>query len=303
MTPLASLVGLVRLAHPFPSLLCASATTGVAALAGAGAAQAAGLGLAMLAIQVSIGALNDLVDASVDARQKPAKPMPAGLVTRTIAMAVAVLGAGIGVAVSAGYGPAVGLAALAGLGLGWAYDLWLSRTALSWLPLSLALPLLPIHAWLGAAGTVPPGLVALVPVAVLAGGGLALANGLVDLERDVRAGRHGAVVGLGAGRAWIVQTAALGAAALLAVLLAPDPSAGGGAVAGNADGLAPLRLLREGAVWAGIGGIAIGAAVLRSARAGARERGWELEAVGVACLGLGWLAGTAATIVGGGGGS
>jgi 4-hydroxybenzoate polyprenyltransferase len=257
----------------------------------------------MLAIQASIGALNDLVDAPVDAGRKPGKPIPARLVGRTVATAVVVLGAGIGVAVSAGYGPAVGLAALAGLGLGWAYDLRLSRTALSWLPLSLALPLLPIHAWLGAAGTVPPGLVALVPVAVLAGGGLALANGLADLERDASSGRHGAVVALGARRAWIVQTAALGAAAVLALLLAPAASVpGGGAAPADADALALLRLLRVGAVWAGMGGIALGAAVLRSTRAGARERGWELEAVGVACLGLGWLAGTAAAIVGGGAG-
>jgi hypothetical protein len=111
------------------------------------------------------------------------------------------------------------------------------------------------------------------------------------------------VVALGARRAWIVQTAALGAAAVLALLLAPAASVpGGGAAPADADALALLRLLRVGAVWAGMGGIALGAAVLRSTRAGARERGWELEAVGVACLGLGWLAGTAAAIVGGGAG-
>lgn len=301
MTPLTSLLGLVRLVHPFPSVLCAVATTGTAALAGAPAAPAAGLGLAMLAIQASIGALNDLVDAPLDARQKPAKPIPAGLVGRRVAGAVAVVGAGAGIAMSASYGSAVGLAALAGLGLGWAYDLWLSRTALSWLPLSLALPLLPMHAWLGAAGTVPPGLVALVPVAVLAGAGLALANGLVDLDRDTRERRRTAAVALGARRSWAIQTFALGAAALLALLLAPSAPADG-VGGGQADALAVFRLVRLAAVGAGIAAIAIGAAVLRSARASTRERGWELEAVGVASLGLGWLAGTAAALGDGGGG-
>ena len=45
----------------------------------------------------------------------------------------------------------------------------------------------------------------------------------------------------------------------------------------------------------GIGLLALGAACLAARRASVRERGWELEALGVAGLGLGWLAGTAAT--------
>ena len=55
----ASIVGLVRLVHPFPSLLTASATAAIPRLAECRSRWWLGLGSAMLAIQLSIGALND----------------------------------------------------------------------------------------------------------------------------------------------------------------------------------------------------------------------------------------------------
>ncbi|MEO5704499.1 MAG: UbiA family prenyltransferase [Candidatus Limnocylindrales bacterium] len=294
MTTLASLAGLVRLVHPFPSLLCAVATAAIAALAGAPPQVVVRLGVAMLGIQVSIGALNDLVDAPLDAVQKPRKPIPSGLVTRRSAGIVTAAGAGIGIGLSAVSDPATAIAGVACLALGYAYDLRLSRTKLSWLPLSLALPLLPIHAWLGAAGTIPSGLLTLIPVGVLGGAGLALANGLADVERDARAGRRAIAVALGARWAWVLQTLALAAAAMLAVLLAPAvPAAAVGSIAIDME---ILRTLRGGGIWLGIALIAGGAAVLASGAASVRERGWELEAIGVACLGVGWLAGTAAAV-------
>ncbi len=279
--------------HPFPSLLNALATAAISTLAGAPPLTAARLGLAMLAIQCSIGALNDLVDAPLDARQKPRKPIPSGLTGRRAAIAVAVLGAALGIVLSLGSGGATGLAAVGCLALGYAYDLRLSRTALSWLPLALALPLLPIHAWLGATNDVPPGLVTLVPVAVLGGAGLALANALVDIERDRTVGRRGIVVTLGRWPAWLVQTAVVGVAATLVLVLAPTiPSDAA------RPGVEILRLVRIGGVAIGIALLGVGAAALASDRPGMRERGWELEAIGVAGLGLGWLAGTAGSVGG-----
>src|SRR6185369_11893209 len=152
------------------------------------------------------------------------------------------------------------------------------------------LPLLPIHAWLGAAGTVPAALVVLVPIGVLAGTALALANGIVDAERDSGSGRPATVVRLGRRRAWIVQSVVLAVAAGLAVVLAPGGgvSGAGSAAAGPA---AVLGLVRTWGLLLGCVGIALGGVVLASPRAGIRERGWELEAVGVAALGIGWLAG------------
>ena len=298
MTPVASLLALIRLVHPFPSLLCASATAVIAALAGGSVETVLRLGVAMLGIQVSIGALNDLVDAPLDAEQKPRKPIPSGLVTRRAAGAVTVAGGGVGIALSAVSGAPTATIALAGLGLGYAYDLRLARTALSWLPLSLALPSLPIHAWLGAAGVVPTGLLTLVPVGILGGAGLAIANGLVDIERDARGGRQAVAVGLGRRAAWVAQTLALAIAAALALLIAPTVPV----AAPNAGGidLEVLRAVRVAGIWLGIALLAAGATVLASRRASVRERGWELEAIGVASLGLGWLAGTAGAVAGGG---
>lgn len=298
MTPFASILGLIRLVHPFPSLLCASATAAIAALAGADLPAVARLFVAMLSIQVSIGALNDLVDAPLDASRKARKPIPSGHVTRRTAGLIAALGAGIGISLSAVSGPATGLAAAAGLGLGFAYDIRLSRTALSWLPLSLALPLLPIHAWLGATTTIPDGLLALVPAGVLGGAGLALANGLADIERDMSAGRATIAVRLGARRAWLLQTLVLGTAAVLAALIAPAVPVG---ATGEALGILPI--LRVAGLWLAIAALVVGAGALRSSRAEVRERGWELEAIGVTGLGIGWLAGTAAVVAIGGAGA
>jgi geranylgeranylglycerol-phosphate geranylgeranyltransferase len=257
----------------------------VATLAGADPATAIRLALSMLCLQSSIGALNDLVDAPADAGQKPGKPLPRGLVSAQTAVVVTVAGGVAGVALSLPSGPATAAVAAAGAGLGYVYNLRLSGGPFSWLPLALALPLLPIHAWIGTTGTVPPGLVTLTPAAVLAGFGLALGNGLVDVERDAATGRRGIVVSVGARTAWLVQTGALGLVVLLAVLLAPQ-------VPSSTDALGTLR---SAGVPLGGAAIALGAAALLARSARLRERGWELEAIGIAAAGVAWLAGTAAS--------
>jgi 4-hydroxybenzoate polyprenyltransferase len=236
----------------------------------------------MLALQVAIGALNDEVDAPLDALEKPGKPIPAGLVARPTATRLAALAAVAGLLLSAPSGWGTVAVAAAGLALGFVYDLRLSRTGWSWLPLALALPLVPVHAWLGTTGGVPPGLAALVPVAVLAGAGLALANGLVDVERDTRAGRFGVVVAIGRRRAWSAHAGVMITVVTVAALVAPPVSAPG-----------VLRALRWSGVVLGSVAVALGAAALLADRADVRERGWELEAIGVLAFGLAWLAGTA----------
>jgi 4-hydroxybenzoate polyprenyltransferase len=266
----------------------------IASLAGADLETAARLAASMFGLQASIGALNDLVDAPLDAGRKPGKPIPRGLVSARVAGIVAAGTGGAGLALSALSGWATLAAAVAALGLGFAYDLRLSGTRWSWLPLALALPVVPIHAWLGATGSMPPELLPLLPVAVLAGGSLAIANGLVDAERDAASGRRGSVVAMGRLRAWLVQTAGLALAATLAVLLAPDIGAATDGVAGSPH---LLGLVRGAGVPIGIALLAVGAAALLARRGSIRERGWELEAVGVAAVGIGWLAGTAAGAV------
>jgi 4-hydroxybenzoate polyprenyltransferase len=251
------------------------------------------LALSMLAIQASIGALNDLADAERDAVAKPGKPLPAGLASRRDAMVLAGLGGASALLLTLPSGAtATGVLAF-GLAMGYLYDLRLSRTRWSWLPLALALPVVPIHAWLGAAGSVPAGLAGLVPVAVVAGAALSLANGLVDLERDAASDRPTLGVALGAARAWRLHALLVGVLVALALLLLPRI----GAVAADVSPVLPGALLQAVQLWGvglGVGALAIGAMTLRAGRPAIRERGWELEAVGVAAIGVGWLAGLAA---------
>jgi len=273
----------------------AVATGGIAILAGADPATALRLATSMACLQASIGTVNDLVDAPIDAVSKPGKPLVNGHLQGFVAWAWAGITVALGLSLAAPSGlGTVGVAAV-GVGLGYAYDVRLSRTALSWLPLSVALPLVPIFAWLGSTGAVPPGLAALVPIAVLAGGALMVGNGLVDVERDAPAGKATVVVRFGPRRAWLAHAGALAVAVALALALAPGGEAGASASGGGTGPAIPLLAqARTFGVPLGCAVIAVGAWLLRLPRASVRERGWELEAIGTAVLGLGWLAGTAA---------
>ena len=268
-------------------------------IAGGDGLIAARLGLSMLCLQVSIGAVNDVTDVELDRLGKPAKPIPAGMVSVPLARAWAIGAGALGLALASPSGvPAVAVGA-AGLALGYLYDLSLSRTVLSWLPLTLALPLVPVFAWLGATGGVPSALVGLVPVALLAGAALTIANGLVDVERDVRAGKPTIPVRLGRARAWLVHAALFALAIAMAFVLAPATAAsvGGIGIGGGSGGIGGV--VRAVGLPLGTVVIVAGAALLTAASQGIRERGWELEGVGTAALGIGWLAGVAALSGGG----
>ena len=177
----------------------------------------------MLAIQVSIGALNDLVDAPLDALAEAAASRSRRGWSRRRRGAR-----------GRDRGGRVGLVAVGAVGAG---DRARGRrpASASGTPTtcgcrgrrcrgcrsSLALPLLPIHAWLGATGAIPPGLRhagARRPSSP--GSALALANGLVDVERDRATGRPAIAVRLGRGRAWLVQTPPARRPLVVLVLLA-----------------------------------------------------------------------------------
>ena len=272
----ARLAGVVRLTHPFPSLLDGVVVGSVAALAGADPATVLRLGTSMTALQVAIGALNDLVDAPADAGRKPGKPIPGGLVSTGVARLVVMLGAATGVALAVPSGPALVALAMVVLGIGWSYDLRAKGTAWSWLPFAVGIPILPVYGWLGATGAIPDWLAVLVPLGMLIGAGLAVANARADQERDAAAGTDSVALALGDGRSWwanvLLLTAALGLAAAW--------------LAATGQG--------SGAVWtaiaAGAAGLAVGLALGRSPNADRRERGWQLQAVGVAVAALAWVA-------------
>lgn len=278
-TPAARAAGLLALVHPFPSALNATLVFALVLVAGGALWAALVLGLAMLGLQFSIGAANDWFDVELDALTKPAKPIPAGRVSRQAAAAVAVGCGGGGLLLSVvGAGPggwqtvacAVGM-----LGAGLAYDARLKRTAFSWLPFAVAFPLLPLYAWFGAVGQPPPGAQILLPVAFLAGPMLQLANGLVDAEGDARGGVAGLVGRLGVRRAWLalaVLQVTVNALALATIL---------GGEAGAAARVAVL--VAAGVAFAGVG-------LSRARTPGAREWGWRCQAVALALLAVAWLA-------------
>jgi len=267
------IAALIRLAHPFPSLLDGAVVAGVAILAGAAVADAARLGAAMAALQFGIGATNDLVDAPSDAGHKPGKPIPAGLVSRNLAGVVAGGGFVAGLALAAGFGSGVLALAIVVIAIGLAYDLRLKGTAWSWLPFAVGIPILPVFGWLGTAGGLPSAFAVLVPAAILAGAALAIANGLADLERDRAAGVGSIATALGRERAWAVHAVLVlvvaGAAVASAVLLGERS---GSSIVVAVAALVPLA----------------GAGYGRSGGPGRRERAWEVEAVGIAALGIAW---------------
>lgn len=247
-------------------------------LAGGSIPVAVRLALAMTAFQFAIGSLNDLVDAPRDVGRNPPKPLPAGLISARTARLVVVgfVGTGIALMVPSGLGTvAVGLA---GLSCGIVYDLRLSRTAASWLPLAVALPLVPVFASIGVSGQVSSDVLALVPLAMLAGSGLAIGNALVDEPADRRIGRRTVAVALGRRTGWLLHSALL---ALTIVLLSLVKMPGGG-------------LIRAVPMVAGIAAIISGAALVAMNGTRRRRAGWALEAAGTAMLGVTWFIGPGA---------
>jgi 4-hydroxybenzoate polyprenyltransferase len=241
----------------------------VAVIAVGEPATALRLGVSMTALQASIGALNDVLDAPADAGRKPGKPIPAGLVTPDAARIVVAVAAAVGLGLAAPSG--VGLLVLAGvvLAVGYGYDLVAKGTAWSWLPFAVGIPLLPLYGWLGATGALPAWFAVLWPAAFLAGAALAIGNARVDVERDEAAGRASVASRLGLERAWWVSFGLLGAATAIILV----SSAGSGP-----------------AVWAGLAIVIAGAVRGRRTTPMGREQGWRLQAIGTGLVAVGWIA-------------
>lgn len=262
--------------HPFPSAVNAALVGAIALIAGGTASRATILAGAMLAVQFSIGVTNDLVDLTDDRGSRPTKPLVRGDLTPTKAMILAAaLGAGgLALAGSVGLSELVLLGAMYGIGV--AYSIRLKRLGLGWAAYAAAFPLLPAYAWAGATGALPPRYPLVVLIAALAGPTLALANGLVDHDRDRLAGVRTTVVRIGHQAAWwlmamgVVIVHAAAAAAILPV------------------GPGVLIVMASAAALA-----AAGVTLSRSVASLRRERGWRMQAMSVALLAVAWLAAAA----------
>jgi 4-hydroxybenzoate polyprenyltransferase len=229
----------------------------------------------MAALQFAIGSLNDLVDAPADRSHVPPKPIPTGLITLWEAWAVMVVAALIGVGLAAPSGLAVvGLAVIV-LAIGGAYDLVAKGTPWSWVPFAVGIPILPVYGWFAATGELPAAFSALLPMAALAGAGLAIANARADLDADLVAGTRSVATELGpkwslwANAALVLVATAIGYAAV-------DP---------ERLVSVPWWLVALG-TFAAIIAVGQGRNTDRATLRGA----WQLQAIGVAIAGLGWAA-------------
>jgi 4-hydroxybenzoate polyprenyltransferase len=152
---------------------------------------------AHVAMQVSIAILNDYCDRRLDALSKKNKPIPLGLVRPREALIVGLLLIVLMVVLLLPLPPLALLVSCIYLALGQAYNLGLKSTPLSGIVFALAIPLIPLYAFLGV-GHLLPVILWLVPVAALLGVCVNLANSLSDIDEDAANGARTLAVVLGA---------------------------------------------------------------------------------------------------------
>ena len=258
-------LSLIRVIPPFPSLLVSAVTMAIALLAinEPETGSVIVLGLGMLCFQFAIGLANDIVDAADDAKSKPWKAIPRGVLSRQAAIAASAGLAGAGLIITSGLPFLAWLIGMAGLACGLIYDVQLKRTGLSWLPVAMALPLVPV--WVFSAFDAWDRLLWWVfPLGGLLGLALHLANQLPDLEAEK--GAKGAAHRLGARRSFRGSVGVFGVAggmACVVLLLAGEPGRAalcavstvfGGSLSGRAvvlfgrDGLFGLLAASAGAI-------------------------------------------------------
>lgn len=226
---------LVRASHPGPTAAVTTLAAVLCAAHGQRPREVAAVTGAVLSGQLSIGWSNDLLDAGRDAASGRAdKPVAAGVLPRrTVAGATAVaLGACVPLSLCSGTRAAA--AHLLTVGGGWAYNLGLKGTPLSWAPYAVGFGALPAYVVLGLPGAppVPPWLVG---AGALIGTGAHMFNALPDLAQDRATGVASLPVRLGARGARVAGAGLLLAAGLL-VGLAPPGRPGGWDSAGMAAG-------------------------------------------------------------------
>lgn len=219
----AGAVALARSCHPEPTAAVTLMVTALAVTAGRSAAGVVLVALAVLTGQLSIGWLNDALDAARDrAVGRTDKPVVAGAVSvRTVRAAALVAGLTC-VPLSLASGPVAGGVHLVAVAAGWAYDLGLKSTRWSVLPYVVCFGLLPAFVVLGLPGSpVPPWW--LVAGGALLGAGAHFANVLPDLDDDAATGVRGLPHRLGAAGSRVAAAGLMLGATVVLALGAPVP--------------------------------------------------------------------------------
>jgi 4-hydroxybenzoate polyprenyltransferase len=155
------------------------------------------------AMQLSIAVWNDYCDRQVDASTKKNKPIPRGLIRSQEAFIIGLLLIVIMVFLLLPLNLLALCISLLYLALGQSYNFGLKSTPWSGIVFALAIPLIPVYAFV-ASGRIIPFIFWLVPVAALLGIALNLANSLPDIEDDRANNAHTLAVVLGVRRSFIV---------------------------------------------------------------------------------------------------
>lgn len=193
--PPGTVVSLLLTCHPLPAAAVTVVLTVAAALTGRSATGCLLVAATVFTGQLTIGWVNDVVDAERDRRTgRRDKPVALGWVEpRTVKGATAAMTLLV-VPLSLANGTAAGIAHLGFVASGWAYDLYLKQTVLSWVPYVVGFGLLPAFVSYAGPGPGmhggPPTAELTVSVALLAFG-VHFLNTLPDLGDDEEMGvRH-----------------------------------------------------------------------------------------------------------------
>ena len=153
---------------------------------------------AVLCGQLSVGWLNDFVDASLDGSvARSDKPVVAGTLQRSalrVPIAIAMIFVVPLSLLAAGF--IGGLAHILAVASAHVYNLYLSRTSWSWLPYAVSFGLLPLFVAQTASAELWPE-TAMIVLFSLVGVIAHLLNALPDIELDRNAGKGGLAVSLG----------------------------------------------------------------------------------------------------------
>lgn len=258
--------GVLRVLHPFPSVLVAVVTVVIVPFADPDAELAlyVVLGLGMLSYQFAIGVANDLADVEADRIAKPWKPIARGAIDQRTAVLLVTGLVGAGALLTSGLAVVPWLAGVAGLACGLLYDVHLKRTRWSWLPWALAFPLIPVWVY-AAADAWDPLLWWAFPLGAVLALSLYFANQAPGADQEAELGVTGLAQGVGERRARALALGLFGLAAsgAIGVLLVKQTAAAmlAAIAAGIAAILAPrasLALGRDGMFAV----LAVGAAAL-----------------------------------------
>ncbi|MGI8424852.1 MAG: UbiA family prenyltransferase [Chloroflexota bacterium] len=213
---------LVGLFHPLPSLATVAASLAFTPLLARGLPPPTPVALLALTLafhQFSISAHNDWCDRALDATAKPRRAIPSGAISAPAALALALALAVSSLLLALPLGlDEVALVALA-LACGALYNLRVKRTPVSWLPFSIAFPLIPLFA-AAALDVWPPWWPAVALAAQPLIVAIHLSDSIPDIETDSRSGARGLASVLGLRLARRLRTAGFVVSALAVAAIA-----------------------------------------------------------------------------------